>query len=275
MAILAALLIASGLLHVAVWAVDGGAWAGPVSWRKPIVFGLSGGLTTASLAWVLAHLPETRRSLRLARVHVVAMALEVALIDLQRWRGVASHFNASTAFDGAVFSAMGVLVLVASWPIVAWTVDVARARDLASDRRAALLGGLLVLDLGLLVGIGLAVWGSSGFAGAEPAVIGSGGSLKLPHAIGLHALQIVPAAGLVLARLGIAPARRTRWIVRLSIGYAAVLVAALVQALAGLPAEQPTASALAILAVGLVMPWQPWATRALGLPSLEMMEGSR
>ncbi|MBC8071418.1 MAG: hypothetical protein IAG13_24035 [Deltaproteobacteria bacterium] len=272
MVILAAVLIASGLLHVGVWAFDGGAWAGPVSWRKPIVFGLSAGLTTASLAWVIAHLPETRRSVRLARIHVVAMALEVALIDMQRWRGVASHFNSTTAFDSAVFTTMGLLILVASWPIVAWTFDLVRARDLAPDRRACLLGGMIVLDLGLLVGIGLSAWGGSGFGGADPAVIGRGGSLKLPHAIGLHALQVLPIAGLVLARWVADVELRTRWIVRLSIGYGALLIAALVQATAGLPAGQPTTAALAIIVIGVVLPWRPWASWALGLPSVE---GSR
>src|SRR5690349_11695793 len=188
LAALAVALGASGLFHIVVWAVDGGAWAGPISWRKPILFGISGGITTASLAWALAQLPENRRSLRLAKIYTVSMAIEVALITMQQWRGVASHFNATTPFDGAVFSVMGILVLVASWPIVAWTIAAARAKHLASDRRAALLGGLLLLDLSLLVGIGLAVYGSSGFAGSEPAMIGAG-SLKLPHALALHGIQ--------------------------------------------------------------------------------------
>ena len=30
-----------GLFHVAVWGFAGGAWEGPVSWRKPILFGTS------------------------------------------------------------------------------------------------------------------------------------------------------------------------------------------------------------------------------------------
>jgi hypothetical protein len=272
MVVLAAALVASGSFHILVWWIDGGAWAGPVSWRKPIVFGLSGGLTTATLAWVLAQLPETRRSLRLARIHVIAMALEVGLIDMQRWRGVGSHFNAATPLDAAVFTAMGVLILVASWPIVAWTIELARARGLAPDRRVAFLGAMLLLDLGLLVGTALAIWGSSGFAGADPAVIGSGGSLKLPHAIGLHGVQIVPVAWLVLRRLGVDAEHRARWLVRLTIGWAALLVAALVQATAGLPAHEPSFAAIAVVVIGVVLPWQPWANHALGLPSAE---GSR
>ena len=37
----AALLLASGVFHGFVFLFDGGAWEGPVSWRKPIVFGLT------------------------------------------------------------------------------------------------------------------------------------------------------------------------------------------------------------------------------------------
>ena len=36
----AVLMLASGVAHVGVWAVDGGAWEGAVSWRKPILFGV-------------------------------------------------------------------------------------------------------------------------------------------------------------------------------------------------------------------------------------------
>lgn len=232
LAILAAVLGMSGLVHLLVWAVDGGPWAGPVSWRKPIVFGLSGGLTTASLAWVLAQLPADRRSRRLAAIYVVSMALEVALITMQRWRGVGSHFNSSTALDGLVFAAMGVLILVASWPIVAWTIDVARARHLDADRRTAILGGLLLLDLGLLVGIAMAVWGSSGLAGSAPSTTHFG-SLKLAHAITLHGIQVLPVGRWVLERIGIGATGRTWTLHRLAMLQGALALVAIAGAIVG------------------------------------------
>jgi hypothetical protein len=37
---IAGLLVLSGLFHLLVYAVDGGPWEGPVSWRKPVTFGL-------------------------------------------------------------------------------------------------------------------------------------------------------------------------------------------------------------------------------------------
>jgi hypothetical protein len=45
----AVVLTAAGLFHVAVYAVDGGPWQGPVSGRKPVTSGLSFGLTPATI----------------------------------------------------------------------------------------------------------------------------------------------------------------------------------------------------------------------------------
>ena len=40
--------------------IDGQSWAGPVSWRKPVVFAASFALLMVAMAWVLRHLPERR-----------------------------------------------------------------------------------------------------------------------------------------------------------------------------------------------------------------------
>ncbi len=45
-----ALLVSSGLFHLGVFLVDGGPWAGPLSWRKPVTFGISFGLTALAVA---------------------------------------------------------------------------------------------------------------------------------------------------------------------------------------------------------------------------------
>jgi hypothetical protein len=45
--VVGAVLIVSGLLHLVVFAIDGGPWEGPVSWRKAVTFGVSFGLTGA------------------------------------------------------------------------------------------------------------------------------------------------------------------------------------------------------------------------------------
>ena len=58
------LLMLSGLVHLLVFAVDGGPWTGPVSWRKPVTFGLSFGLTLITIAWVSSSLDLGDRARR-------------------------------------------------------------------------------------------------------------------------------------------------------------------------------------------------------------------
>jgi hypothetical protein len=42
----------SGLVHLGVLVVAGGSWQGPLSWRKPMTFGLSFELTLITISWV-------------------------------------------------------------------------------------------------------------------------------------------------------------------------------------------------------------------------------
>src|SRR5688500_17027037 len=58
--VMGALLVGAGLIHVVVWAIDGGAWAGPVSWRKPILFALSLGMSALALGWVQGTMRRRR-----------------------------------------------------------------------------------------------------------------------------------------------------------------------------------------------------------------------
>lgn len=200
---------ASGLLHTLVWLVDGGAWAGDVSWRKPIVFGFSGAITTASLAWALGAVRPSPARRRGVNIYVVAMALEIALITMQRWRGVASHFNTATWFDGIVFQLMGMLIIVASIPIVRWTLAVLRDRSLPAERRAVFGGGLALLVLGLVVGVVIAPLGSTGRMMQDADMIAAARGLVGAHAFALHGIQLMMGLSLVLPRFVGAAAART------------------------------------------------------------------
>ena len=51
-----AVLVASGLLHLGVAAVDPRPWTGPLSWRKPVTFGLSFGIVLMTVVWVSSYL---------------------------------------------------------------------------------------------------------------------------------------------------------------------------------------------------------------------------
>lgn len=183
------LLLASGLFHVGVWTVAGmPSLDGPVSWRKPITFGLSTGVLFLSLAWVLSLMPETNRRSRQSLLFSLLLLAEVALIDMQQWRGVASHFNTTTPFDAAVFRAMGALIISASVIIILWTRDLFRTPLATSPASAfAARAGMLLLNVGNLIGLVMATTQMSQF--------------KPVHGLTLHAIQALPIAVWALARL--------------------------------------------------------------------------
>src|SRR3954447_24908378 len=89
--LIGAALIVSGLAHLAVFAVDGGPWEGPVSWRKPFTFGLSFGLTLIAVTWVASYLRMGARTRAvLLTLFAADCVLEVGGITLQAWRRVPS-----------------------------------------------------------------------------------------------------------------------------------------------------------------------------------------
>jgi len=229
------LLLESGAAHLVVWAVAGGPWEGPVSWRKPILFGISGGLTCLSLGWAWAQLPWRRGDAWLAATVAWALLVEVCLINLQTWRGVASHFNRSTPFDSWLYDAMGLLILWVTLAAVDLTIRFFRQpTGLASDMLLAGRAGLVLLVVSCLLGIWVSVHGDMQVAaGLEPERYGAAGVPKFPHGAAIHALQWLPLLAWAALRAGVTERRRL-WLVEAAVvGTALIGCFALVQTLAG------------------------------------------
>ncbi|MFM7248629.1 MAG: hypothetical protein ACKO5R_01880 [Planctomycetaceae bacterium] len=229
-------LIASGLLHLVVWGVRGGAWEGPVTWRKPILFGVSAGLTGISLGWAWARLPWRRGDAALAALTAWSLVVEVGLIDLQAWRGVASHFNRRTPLDSFLYDAMGALILVVT--LVALDLAIRAFRQplavVAPDMRLALRAGLVFLVVSCGLGIWASVHGDLRAAhGLAPEVLGSAGVVKFPHGMVIHALQWLPLLAWAAARARLPERRRVTIVAAATVGTAILLAYALLQTLAG------------------------------------------
>jgi hypothetical protein len=162
--VVGAVLIVSGLLHLVVFAIDGGPWEGPVSWRKAVTFGVSFGLTVLTLVPVSRPVRMSDRARGLVvGGFVAACVVEVTLVTMQAWRRVPSHFNRETPFDSAVstvLAAGGAVIVVTS---VAVTVLAFRRRPaLSGSRVLALRGGLLVFLVALGVGVAMIAGGGDG-----------------------------------------------------------------------------------------------------------------
>jgi hypothetical protein len=231
------ILVASGLLHIGVWAALGGPWEGAVTWRKPILFGVSGGLTSLSLGWAWAQLPWRRGDLWLARLTAWALVIEVALIDLQRWRGVASHFNRQTPLDSWLYDIMGGLILFVTLVILDLTVRFFRQRTtLPADMLLAARAGLVFLAVSCLLGIWASVYGDTQVAqGLAPEIYGAAGVVKFPHGVVIHAIQWLPFVAWAARRIGLGDRTRTRIVAVAAIASGLLLAYALAQTLAGRP----------------------------------------
>ncbi len=230
-----ALLVASGLAHAVAWATLGGPWEGPVTWRKPILFGISGGLTSLSAAWVWAKLPPRRGDVWLAAATAWALFVEVLLIDLQRWRGVASHFNRDTPLDAFLYDAMGVLILFVSAVLVDLTIRLFRSPvAMTPDMLLAARAGMVLLVISCGLGIWVGVHGDLQVArGLEPERYGRAGVPKFPHGVVIHAIQWLPAIAWAARAVGLSLAARRRLVVIATLVTALLLAFALAQTLAG------------------------------------------
>lgn len=194
-------------------------------WLKPWKFAVSFAIYALTIAWMLTLV---RRGARVARaagsVIAVVLGVELALIAMQAARGVPSHFNDQTPFDQLVFQVMGSAIMLA------WAANLLLALVLLGERT---LGPVLSTGLGWGLGVGLFgmligpvmidpmnEWVQQA-VGSYETPLGGGhtvgaadggpglpvtnwsvdaGDLRVPHFVGLHALQVLPLGALLLAR---------------------------------------------------------------------------
>jgi hypothetical protein len=194
-------LILLGFFHLGIWLVQGGEWEGPLSIRKPILFGFSAGVTTWSIAWVVRRLPEWRVDRWIEGVFSLSLIAEVLLIVVQQWRGVGSHFNRQTPFDAAVFSAMGLLIQIITVCLVIWTIRGFGRLPCAMDERISIRVGMPLILVSCFIGAFMISYGEARIAaGQTPEIYGAHGVLKFLHGVPLHSIQWL-IAGCWIGRL--------------------------------------------------------------------------
>ncbi|CAN5720914.1 hypothetical protein BH24ACT2_BH24ACT2_17980 [soil metagenome] len=236
LSLVGAILVASGVFHFGVFLVDGGPWGGPLSWRKPVTFGISFGVTALAVAWIAGFLDLRRQAgwLLLGSLGV-ASALEVAWVTLQAWRGVPSHF-AREGVDEALFIAAGISIAVVGVALVVVTVLAFRKLVAPPSMALAIRVGLILLLVGQ--GLGGAIIANGTVIDRPPlevdlAVFGSAGAMKVPHAAALHAVQVLPVLAWLLARTQSSERRRTQVVAIGALGYGALVAASTVQTFSG------------------------------------------
>ncbi len=251
---------------------------GSPAWLKPTKFGVSFTLYNLTLAWMLGLVRGRHRLISLLGwTVVVAFVLEMAAIVTQVARGTTSHFNVATPFDTALWTVMGVSI------VILWLANLVIAGLLIFQRfdnptfAWGLRLGLIVTLIGMALGFLMtnptarqqAGWEAGGpvtLVGAHTVGLPDGGSglpvvgwsttagdLRIPHFVGMHALQVLPFLGwLVSRRKQLSLRRRVALVWTASGFYLGVVGILTVQALRAQPLLQPDALTLGLLG-GLIV----------------------
>ena len=263
---LAALMAATAVAAAVLAVVDPVQISGRNGWLKPLKFALSIGLYAVTIAWLLDRLPERRQRLGriVAWVITVALVVEMVVIVGAVAAGTTSHFNVSSPLATTLWSTMGTAIAVV------WLVNLVLAgllwRSLGGNRalQLAVRAGLVIGLAGMAVAFFMTsptpeqLDSFAGVAGAHAVgvpddgpglpLLGwstTGGDLRVPHFVGMHALQALPLLALGLEALArrvpalTDPGTRFRVVALASGGYAVLLVLLTLQALAGIPVTEP------------------------------------
>lgn len=187
-------------------------------WEKPLKFAISGTIYAVTWAWIIGHFTRWQRAAWWAgTVIAVTLAIELVVIVGAAAVGMTSHFNVSTPLSTTLWSIMAAAITTL-W-VATFVAGVALWRNPGADpaRQAAIRTGVAISLLGM--GLAFLMTGPTaeqlndfqGIAGAHAVGVADGGpglpllgwstvggDLRIPHFIGMHALQALPLLALLL-----------------------------------------------------------------------------
>jgi hypothetical protein len=258
--------------------VDPRVITGAPAWLKPFKFAISTAIYSLTLAWIFGRLPDWPRVRRaVGWTTAIVFVLEVAIIDTQAWRGTTSHFNVSTRLDAMLFLVMGGAIMLQT--LVSVAVAVALWRQRFTDRPLgwALRLGMMLTIVGALTGplmtrptasqladaraghrmtiAGAHTVGAADGGPGVPVTMWSRehGDLRVPHFIGLHAIQALALIAVGLRRWRRPEAVRVSALLAAAASYASLFLVLLWGALRGQSVVVPEAAALAPIVIWSVV----------------------
>jgi hypothetical protein len=203
---------ALALLFVALIFSDDRHLLGINIWIKPLKFALTGLIYLATLVVFARLLPDSldeKKGNRHAWIISLTILGETLFVALQSARGVQSHFNQKSVLDGGIYSVMGIMIIINTVSFVKVMRHFFKGEQkIAGAYLAGIRWGVVVFLFGSLVGgvmsglnrhtIGLAD-GGPGWPLVNFSTVA--GDLRIAHFLGIHALQILPLTGWLLARI--------------------------------------------------------------------------
>jgi hypothetical protein len=178
------------------------------AWYKPFKFAFSTFLFSWSMAWYCYYLPSFNINLFNWSV-IILLGFEIAYIAIQAGRGQLSHYNLSTPIYAALYSMMalaaslvtlytayvGILFFTNDFPALpiyyVWAIRSAIILFVVFSFEGFVMGSRLTHTIGGAdggTGIPLFNW-STQF-----------GDPRIPHFIGMHALQVLPIVSFYLLK---------------------------------------------------------------------------
>ncbi|RMI31967.1 hypothetical protein EBN03_16830 [Nocardia stercoris] len=254
-------------------------------WLKPLKFGIAMALYCGTLAWLVSF-PHRGQRLTwwMGTVFAATSVVDVGFIVVQAARGTFSHFN--TQHDAV--NTIGQWVFMTGVPglflanlVIAVTLSWQRVTDRPTS--LAIRAGLGIAVFGMALGYTMGFSGEQQttdayghpvrlgaghtFISGQPAVRDgldgmpvthwstAGGDMRIAHFAGLHGIQLLIVAAIVLARLApsvpwLRPERtRTRLIGVLALAYTGLVALLLWQALRGQAVTHPDRETLTALSL--------------------------
>jgi len=237
-------------------------------WEKPLKFAISTAVYAVTWSWLIGQLQRFQRVAWWAgTISAILLLIELVIITGAAAAGITSHFNVSTPVSTALWSIMA--ASIGTLWVATFVVSIILFRNPLGDRARtlAIRAGALIALAGMALAFlmtgptaaQLDDW--QGIAGAHTVGLADGGpglpllgwstvagDLRIPHFIGMHALQAIPLALILieLAARRIAVLRdvdvRYRLVAIVSAAYVAVLAVLTSQALRGQSIVAPDAA---------------------------------
>jgi hypothetical protein len=209
---------ASMLVTLAGLLFDSRMLDGAPLWAKPFKFSVSILIYAVTLSWLLDQLPRGRRLAWWAgTVSAVFLTVEMVIIGGAAAAGNTSHFNVSSPLAAGLWSAMAASIVIV-W-LAALLVALLLFRVPLGDaaRSLAIRAGLVIALIGMALAFLMTgptadqLNNFQGVAGAHAVGMPDGGAglpllgwsteagdLRVPHFVGMHALQLIPLTALLL-----------------------------------------------------------------------------
>jgi hypothetical protein len=204
---------------------------------KPLKFFLSGGIFCYTMGWYCYYLPEQKAVKIYSWMVLLVLLFENLYILLKASQGQLSHFNITSAFNGFMFSMMGIaIVALTIWTgfigflffknylphlprHYVWSIRIAIVLFVFFAFEGDMMASILKHTVGANdggKGLQILNWSTEN------------GDLRVSHFFGMHSLQIIPLVAFYLLK-------STKKTILFSVFYLFVCLLLLLQAIKGLP----------------------------------------